>query len=118
MSNTVDIVASTGAEGPGSISAENSSVNTKLPDGMVAHTYIPDIFRSCHVALYHSRRIHVMSKRRPLTLKIPKSTLYKVVREGKIPSQKVGRHWRFRKEAIDHRREETPANEPGLGGDR
>jgi len=34
-------------------------------------------------------------------LKIPKSTLYKLVREGKVPSQKVGRHWRFRKEAID-----------------
>lgn len=35
-------------------------------------------------------------------LKIPESTLYKIVREGKIPSQKVGRHWRFRKEAIDN----------------
>ena len=34
-------------------------------------------------------------------LKIPKSTLYKLVREGQIPSQKVGRHWRFRKETID-----------------
>jgi len=34
-------------------------------------------------------------------LRISKSTLYKLVREGKIPSQKVGRHWRFRKEAID-----------------
>lgn len=34
-------------------------------------------------------------------LKISKSTLYKLVREGKIPSQKVGRHWRFRKETID-----------------
>jgi len=34
-------------------------------------------------------------------LKIPKSTLYKLVREGKVPCQKVGRHWRFRKEAID-----------------
>jgi len=33
-------------------------------------------------------------------LKIPKSTLYKLVREGKIPGQKVGRHWRFHKEAI------------------
>ena len=33
-------------------------------------------------------------------LKIPKSTLYKLVREGKIPAQKVGRHWRFHKEAI------------------
>jgi excisionase family DNA binding protein len=40
-------------------------------------------------------------------LKIPKSTLYKLVREGKIPSQKVGRHWRFRKKAIDRWLEET-----------
>ena len=35
-------------------------------------------------------------------LKIPKSTIYKLVREGKIPAQKIGRHWRFRKEAIDN----------------
>ena len=34
-------------------------------------------------------------------LKIPKSTLYKLVRESKIPAQKVGRHWRFHKETID-----------------
>jgi len=34
-------------------------------------------------------------------LKIPKSTLYKLAQEGKVPSQKVGRHWRFRKAAID-----------------
>ena len=34
-------------------------------------------------------------------LKISKSTLYKLVREGKLPSQKVGRHWRFHKEAVD-----------------
>jgi excisionase family DNA binding protein len=34
-------------------------------------------------------------------LKIPKSTLYKLVREGRIPSQKIGRHWRFHKMAID-----------------
>ena len=34
-------------------------------------------------------------------LKIPKSTLYKLVQEGKIPGQKVGRHWRFRRETID-----------------
>ena len=39
-------------------------------------------------------------------LKISKSTLYKVVREGKIPCQKVGKHWRFRKEAIDRWLEE------------
>lgn len=51
-------------------------------------------------------------------LKIPKSTLYKLVREGKIPSQKIGRHWRFRKRAIDRWLEETRANKPDSGGDR
>jgi excisionase family DNA binding protein len=45
-------------------------------------------------------------------LKIPKSTLYKLVREGRVPSQKVGRHWRFRKEAIDRWLDETRAKEP------
>jgi len=34
-------------------------------------------------------------------LKVSKSTLYKLVREGGVPSQKVGRHWRFKKSAID-----------------
>lgn len=34
-------------------------------------------------------------------LKIPKLTLYKLAIEGKVPGQKVGRHWRFSKEAID-----------------
>jgi len=47
-------------------------------------------------------------------LKIPKSTLYKLVRERKIPSQKVGRHWRFRKIAIDRWLEETKPEEPHL----
>lgn len=32
---------------------------------------------------------------------ISKSTLYKLVREGKIPGQKVGRHWRFHRQTID-----------------
>ncbi|MBE2889128.1 helix-turn-helix domain-containing protein [Geobacter anodireducens] len=34
-------------------------------------------------------------------LKVSKSTLYKLLGEGKIPGQKVGRHWRFHKDAID-----------------
>ena len=34
-------------------------------------------------------------------LKIPKSTIYKLVREGKAPCQKVGRHWRFHRSAIE-----------------
>ncbi len=34
-------------------------------------------------------------------LKLPKSTLYKQVQEGKIPGQKIGKQWRFGKRAID-----------------
>lgn len=34
-------------------------------------------------------------------LKLPKSTVYKLAQEGKIPGQKVGRHWRFRRDTID-----------------
>jgi excisionase family DNA binding protein len=35
-------------------------------------------------------------------LKIAKSTLYKLAQEGRLPGQKVGRHWRFHREAIDN----------------
>ncbi len=34
-------------------------------------------------------------------LKISKSSLYKLAQAGKVPGQKVGRHWRFHKDAID-----------------
>ena len=34
-------------------------------------------------------------------LQVAKSTLYKLAQEGKVPGQKVGKHWRFRREAID-----------------
>jgi len=51
-------------------------------------------------------------------LKIPKSTLYKLVREGKVPSQKVGRHWRFRKETIDRWLDETQAEKPDTKGEQ
>ena len=35
-------------------------------------------------------------------LRISRSTLYKLAQEGRVPCQKVGRHWRFRKQAIDN----------------
>jgi len=41
-------------------------------------------------------------------LRIPRSSLYKLAQEGKIPGQKVGRHWRFRRESIDRWLEENP----------
>jgi excisionase family DNA binding protein len=34
-------------------------------------------------------------------LKLSKSTIYKLCAEGKIPGQKIGRHWRFHRESID-----------------
>jgi len=35
-------------------------------------------------------------------LRVPLSSLYKLAQGRKIPCQKVGRHWRFRRETIDH----------------
>ena len=34
-------------------------------------------------------------------LKISKSTLYKLAVENKIPGTKIGKRWRFHKDAID-----------------
>lgn len=34
-------------------------------------------------------------------LKMSRSTLYKLAQKGTVPGQKVGRHWRFHKGAID-----------------
>ncbi len=50
-------------------------------------------------------------------LKISKSTLYKIVREGKIPSQKVGRHWRFHKKSIDRWLADNGPASKSLGDD-
>jgi excisionase family DNA binding protein len=41
-------------------------------------------------------------------LRIPLSSLYRLAQAGKIPCKKVGRHWRFRHQAIDRWLEETP----------
>ena len=35
-------------------------------------------------------------------LKIPVSTIYKLVQDGKVPAIKVGKHWRFMKRDLDH----------------
>ena len=34
-------------------------------------------------------------------LRIPRGSVYKLAQRGKIPCQKVGRHWRFRMEAVE-----------------
>ena len=34
-------------------------------------------------------------------LQVSKSSLYKLAQDGKVPGQKVGRHWRFHRATID-----------------
>ncbi len=41
-------------------------------------------------------------------LKISTSTLYKQVQDGRLPGQKVGKRWRFHKEAIDEWSKQHP----------
>ncbi len=46
-------------------------------------------------------------------LKISKSTLYKLAQEGALPAQKVGKHWRFHRDAVDQwLRNESPSSAP------
>lgn len=47
-------------------------------------------------------------------LKLSKSTVYKLAQERKIPGQKVGRHWRFRKASIDRWLESERDEERGF----
>ena len=42
-------------------------------------------------------------------LKIAKSSLYKLAQDGKLPAQKVGKHWRFSRDAIDKWLAEQPS---------
>lgn len=41
-------------------------------------------------------------------LRIPRSSLYKLAQQGKLPAQKVGRYWRFRREATERWLEGLP----------
>lgn len=49
-------------------------------------------------------------------LKNSRSTLYKLAQQGKLLAQKVGRHWRFHRDAVDEwlRQGDRPTTaEPG-----
>ena len=41
-------------------------------------------------------------------LRVPLSSLYRLAQSGKIPCQKVGRHWRFRRQALERWLEDSP----------
>ena len=34
-------------------------------------------------------------------LRIPKTTLYKLCSDGRIPCAKIGKHWRFDRESVE-----------------
>lgn len=46
-------------------------------------------------------------------LRIPRSTVYKLVREGRIPGQKIGRQWRFRRAVVERWLGDTESHEHG-----
>ena len=43
-------------------------------------------------------------------LKVSKSTLYKLVQQGELPGQKVGKQWRFHKSAVDNWLRKNPVH--------
>lgn len=45
-------------------------------------------------------------------LKISKSTLYKLTQEQKLPGQKIGKRWRFHKDAVDEWLKTAPKSKP------
>jgi excisionase family DNA binding protein len=47
-------------------------------------------------------------------LRIPRSSLYKLAQEGKIPCQKVGRHWRFHRATLINWVAGQRSDEPGV----
>ena len=51
-------------------------------------------------------------------LKISTSTLYKQVHGGRLPGQKVGKRWRFHKEAIDEWLKQHPVRTTGSQSSR
>ncbi|MDH5429307.1 MAG: helix-turn-helix domain-containing protein [Nitrospirota bacterium] len=48
-------------------------------------------------------------------LKVPKSTIYKLARERRLPGHKVGKHWRFVREEIEAWVQNAGAEEPLVG---
>ena len=48
-------------------------------------------------------------------LKVPKSTIYKLARERRLPGHKVGKHWRFVREEIEAWVQNSGADESMVG---
>ena len=51
---------------------------------------------------HKERRLRIMTiEELSKYLRFHKSTVYRMVRQGEIPSSKIGNQWRFRKDVID-----------------
>lgn len=50
-------------------------------------------------------------------LKVPKSTIYKLARERRLPGHKVGKHWRFVREEIEDWVQRAGCEDPVAVGD-
>lgn len=48
-------------------------------------------------------------------LQISTSSLYKLVQSGKVPGQKVGKHWRFSRTVINEWLASSRPRDPGAG---
>lgn len=44
-------------------------------------------------------------------LKLPRSTIYKLLKERKLPGRKIGRTWRFHRQVLDEWLREWPKDE-------
>jgi len=64
-------------------------------EGIMATKIYPDVMNVDEVAGY---------------LRVAPATVYRLARQGKIPCGKVGRAWRFRKEALDDWISEQPSD--------
>lgn len=45
-------------------------------------------------------------------LKIPVSTVYKLIQDGKVPAVKFGKHWRFMKKDLEYLFEQGKKDDP------
>jgi excisionase family DNA binding protein len=59
------------------------------------------VTQRARLALPFATPVDVGSVGQAAYFEVSKSSLYKLAQDGKVPGQKVGRHWRFHRETID-----------------
>jgi excisionase family DNA binding protein len=69
---------------------------TRLQGTRVAHLFLPK-----GTAMAKTQDVVLTIDELAEYLKLSKSTLYHFARRGVVPGHKIGRHWRFHRQAID-----------------